>query len=251
MKKNKENLFYVSIAVFMIALIGGFIVINKWEAEEPKDSNVIEELSSEDIKSIRAVGNSFIIDASNFGFIEESVDKNPNSLKEPPSRKNFLSRKDSYEILKSRIFEESPINYDERITSKWGNDTETKNGLISIKNESVRISDITQGADRKSGDKRLKVAVAKATVKNKILVYRAVDGAKWDGTLKKMETFADFTVRITFVKNLEGNWKVFNLEGLEAPVMSTVKDVKPYDVFSLISEEPKEVGEIKVEGVQK
>lgn len=244
--------FFVIIAV-AIAAIFYFIPDTNEEPEEPKSDLIISE---KDQLSLEAQTSEIMDGIGNFGVSTESLTAD-NALdveyimSQTPNDGGefYTSRKNSYESIRDYILKGSPIDYTPKVVSEWVNDDEidslvsyelvSENSTTPDKGTYINIAGVDEEAAYVDVNFTTKETIRQATA----------DDTSWDGSYSILEkNFPNNTMRLTFVKDGNNEWKLYSLIGLDYKfLLSTWENPSSFDTYATTQYDFKNVGKLERE----
>lgn len=210
-----------------------------------EDQLIIEELSSsimEDVGNFGVVTDS--LTAENALDVEYIIAQTPNSGGE-----FYISRKNSYDKIREDILKESPIDYSPKVASEWINESET-DGLISYEMISQNSTAVEKGSYLNFNGTDEAAAYVDVNFTSKETIRQATaDDSSWDGSYDILEkTFPNNTLRMTFIKDSNNEWKLYSIINLENKfLLSTWETPSSFDTYATTQYDFKKVGKLNRE----
>lgn len=128
----------------------------------------------------------------------------------------FTSRQTAYDSIREYIYTGSQMDYPSKTVAEWVNDSEI-DSLVSFEIIYSIFEGQNKGTHISIAGVDYKAAYVDVTFSTKETMRHAVaDDSTWDGSYKVLgKDFVNNTLRFTFLKNENLEWKLYSMEGLE------------------------------------
>ena len=255
---TRNRIILISSVIVAVFLGIGLIIWNYLSTQTP-ETNPIQssiKISAEDQSKLALIAEDFTRTAGNFGFDSNKINENTildiYNLSNSSSYGNYVqSRSDVYSTLKKNfIFPKSVLDYDETSYSSWTSDEENVS-MTTYAITDVSTSPIETGSTVKIDgvDKVLAYVDVIFSSKETRRETTATD-ISWDGTFKiSSKKFTDNHMRLGFVQDSNGEWKVYSSDGPEKAFLLVTWKTPDSDAFELDQTGFSEEGTIKAKGV--
>lgn len=252
--KNRLTAFIVG--VFVIIAVAVAAVIYFVPDEDTDDENIKSEvvISEQEKLELESQSSEIMENLGNFGVSSENLTAE-NALdveyiinQTPNDAGNlYTSRRNSYDSIRDYVLKDSPIDYSPKVVSEWTNEEELS-GLISYELISENSTVPSKGTTLNIGGKDYDAAYVDVNFTSKETMRQATaDDSSWDGSYSVLEkTFPNNTLRFTFVKDGNNEWKLYSLMNLEYKfLLSTWENPTSFDVYTTTQYDFKNVGKLE------
>lgn len=210
----------VSIAAIVTAVLFGINTINEnnEKQEEMKKEEITVEtdtkVSKDDSEMLKIKTSKIFSNLAEFGYQVEPEERNGILVN---SESSFVSRQDAYAKITDDVFPYSPLNYSKDATELWNNDFELTY-LVSYELKDIEVElDENYSNSNVKGNKNLQSVKGIAKVVSHVTYANDFGSGSpnWDGTYKIYEKDIKNEIQITFVKDTDDEWKIYQARGAD------------------------------------